>query len=163
LSAPHDSCHIVARVVRTASRPGRRTSRAPCERSRGVHRVEDAYTNWYLLEEDGRLTIGDTGVPSSWDSLAHVLPQIGRATGDVEAVVLTHGHFDTSGSPSARDASSASLSTCTTPDVELTRRPLSYKHERPRSYYFATQWPALPIVASLLRHRAFWPRASRPS
>jgi hypothetical protein len=31
----------------------------------GVHRVEDAYTNWYLLEENGRLTIVDTGVPSS--------------------------------------------------------------------------------------------------
>ena len=47
-----------------------------------------------MLEEDGRLTIVDTGVPSSWGSLAHVLPRIGRTMGDVEAVVLTHGHFD---------------------------------------------------------------------
>jgi hypothetical protein len=31
----------------------------------GVHRVEDAYTNRYLLEEDGRITIVDSGVPDS--------------------------------------------------------------------------------------------------
>jgi hypothetical protein len=29
----------------------------------GVHRIEDAYTNPYLVEEDGRLTVVDTGVP----------------------------------------------------------------------------------------------------
>jgi glyoxylase-like metal-dependent hydrolase (beta-lactamase superfamily II) len=123
----------------------------------GVHRVEDAYTNWYLLEQDGRLTIVDTGVPSSWDSLAHVLPQIGRTTGDVEAVVLTHGHFDDLGFAERARRELGVPVYVHDADVELTRRPLSYQHERPRFYYFATQWRALPIVASLLRHRAFWP------
>ena len=60
----------------------------------GVHRVEDAYTNWYLIEGDGRLTIVDTGVPTSWTSLLSALRSLGRETGDVGAVVLTHGHFD---------------------------------------------------------------------
>jgi len=42
-------------------------------------------------------------------------------------------------------------------DVPLTRHPLQYAHERPRSLYFATQFRAFPIVAALLRNRAFWP------
>jgi len=42
-------------------------------------------------------------------------------------------------------------------DVPLTRHPLQYSHERPRSFYFATQVRALPIVASLVRNRAFSP------
>ena len=31
----------------------------------GVHRVEDAYTNWYAIEEGDALTIVDTGHPRS--------------------------------------------------------------------------------------------------
>jgi glyoxylase-like metal-dependent hydrolase (beta-lactamase superfamily II) len=42
-------------------------------------------------------------------------------------------------------------------DVPLTRHPWRYDHERARSRYFATQWRALPIVVTFLRHRAFWP------
>jgi hypothetical protein len=35
-----------------------------------------SYTNWYLLEEAGRLTVVDAGVPSSWDSLHDVLERL---------------------------------------------------------------------------------------
>ena len=31
----------------------------------GVHRIEDSYVNWYLLEDDGRVTVVDAGMPSS--------------------------------------------------------------------------------------------------
>jgi glyoxylase-like metal-dependent hydrolase (beta-lactamase superfamily II) len=34
---------------------------------------------------------------------------------------------------------------------------MQYSHERPRSFYLATQVRAMPIVASLVRNRAFWP------
>ena len=44
----------------------------------GIHRIEDAYTNWYLVEADGRLTIVDTGVPASWESLMDALRTLGR-------------------------------------------------------------------------------------
>jgi glyoxylase-like metal-dependent hydrolase (beta-lactamase superfamily II) len=59
----------------------------------GVHRIEDAYTNWYLLEDGDRLTIVDTGVPDSWDSLTSALSKLGRSPADVAAVVLTDAHF----------------------------------------------------------------------
>jgi glyoxylase-like metal-dependent hydrolase (beta-lactamase superfamily II) len=60
----------------------------------GIHRVEDAFTNWYLIEEDGRLTIVDAGLPRSWGSAHAALQELGRSPGDVEAIVLTHAHFD---------------------------------------------------------------------
>jgi glyoxylase-like metal-dependent hydrolase (beta-lactamase superfamily II) len=62
----------------------------------GVHRIEDARTNWYLVEEDRgrRLTVVDCGYPASWRSLQSALSELGREPADVEAVVLTHAHPD---------------------------------------------------------------------
>jgi glyoxylase-like metal-dependent hydrolase (beta-lactamase superfamily II) len=123
----------------------------------GIHRIEDAYTNWYVVEEDGRLTIVDAGVPSSWDSLKDALGRLGRRHDDVEAVVLTHGHFDHVGfAEKARSELGVPVYVHSN-DVPLTRHPWRYDHERPRSLYFATQIQAVPIVAEFLKHRAFWP------
>jgi hypothetical protein len=36
----------------------------------GLHRVEDAFTNWYLVEDAGRLTIVDAAFPRSWALVA---------------------------------------------------------------------------------------------
>jgi glyoxylase-like metal-dependent hydrolase (beta-lactamase superfamily II) len=44
----------------------------------GIHRLEDAYTNWYIVEDGGGLTIVDAGVPTSWDSLQGALTTLGR-------------------------------------------------------------------------------------
>jgi glyoxylase-like metal-dependent hydrolase (beta-lactamase superfamily II) len=123
----------------------------------GVHRVEDAYTNWYLLAEGGRLTIVDTGVPGSWASLHEVLPRLGRSSADVEAVVLTHAHFDHLGFAERARAELGVPVYVHENDVPLTRHPWRYDHERARSRYFATQIRALPMVSALVRERAFWP------
>src|SRR5215203_5719303 len=60
----------------------------------GIHRVEDAYTNWYLVERDEALTVIDTGVPTSWQSFLSALRELRRRPDEVDAVVLTHAHFD---------------------------------------------------------------------
>src|SRR3954465_15042548 len=123
----------------------------------GVHRIEDSFTNWYLVEQDSRLTIVDCGVPSSWDSFTEALDRIGRSPDDVEAVVLTHAHFDHVGfAEKARTELGVPVYVHEN-DVPLTSHPWRYDHERPRSLYFLTQPRALPIVAGFLRHRAFWP------
>jgi glyoxylase-like metal-dependent hydrolase (beta-lactamase superfamily II) len=123
----------------------------------GVHRIEDAYTNWYLVEQDGRLTIVDTGVPDSWQSLTSALDQLGHKPDQVDAVVLTHAHFDHVGfAERARNELGVPVWVHEN-DVPLTRHPLQYSHERPRSWYFATQFKAFPIVAALVKSRAFWP------
>src|SRR3954451_14374766 len=123
----------------------------------GIHRVEDANTNWYLVEEDGAVCVVDAGVPSSWDSLHEALPRIGRRREDVAAVVLTHAHFDHVGfAEKARTELNVPVYVHEN-DVPLTRHPWRYDFSRPRSLYFATQVQALPIVAEFLKTRAFWP------
>src|SRR3954453_8016523 len=127
----------------------------------GVHRVEDAYTNWYLIEEDDRLTIVDAGVPSSWTSLHEALARLGRSPSDVAAVVLTHAHFDHVGFAERARRELGVPVYVHTNDAPLTRHPWRYDFERPRSLYFATQPRALPIVASFIRTRAFFPSPVR--
>jgi glyoxylase-like metal-dependent hydrolase (beta-lactamase superfamily II) len=123
----------------------------------GIHRIEDSYTNWYLVEEDGGVCVVDAGVPSSWDSLHEALQRIGRAREDIAAVVLTHAHFDHVGfAEKARKELNVPVYVHDN-DAPLTRHPWRYDFERPRSFYFATQVQALPIVAGFLRNRAFWP------
>jgi glyoxylase-like metal-dependent hydrolase (beta-lactamase superfamily II) len=123
----------------------------------GVHRIEDAFTNWYIVEEDSRLTLVDAGVPSSWHSLQDALSELGRSQDDVEALVLTHAHFDHVGfAERARHELGVPVYVHEN-DVPITKHPWRYDHERRRAYYFSTQVQALPIVATFLRHRAFWP------
>ena len=73
---------------------GHRWRRAVSRPATGVHRVEDAYTNWYLVEDGDGLTVVDTGVPTSWRSFHDALKRLGRSADDAAAVVLTHNHFD---------------------------------------------------------------------
>jgi glyoxylase-like metal-dependent hydrolase (beta-lactamase superfamily II) len=123
----------------------------------GIHRVEEAYTNFYLVEDEGGVTIVDACVPTAWDSLHEALRAIGRAPSDVRALVLTHAHFDHLGfAERARSELHVPVYVHEN-DVPLTRHPLQYAHERARSRYFLTQFRALPIVAALVRSRAFFP------
>jgi glyoxylase-like metal-dependent hydrolase (beta-lactamase superfamily II) len=131
--------------------------RSQLNAAEGIHRIEDANTNWYIVEEDGRLLVVDAGVPRSWESLHDALGKIGRRADDIEALVLTHAHFDHVGfAEKARTALQVPVYVHEN-DVPLTRHPWRYDFERPRSLYFATQVRALPIVAQFLRTRAFWP------
>ena len=122
----------------------------------GVHRIEDAYTNWYLLEDGDRLTIVDTGVPDSWGSLTSALSRLGRSPADVAAVVLTHAHFDHVGFAERARRELGVPVWVHADDAPLTRNPMGYDHERARVRYLVNPG-TLPIMASLLRHRAFWP------
>jgi glyoxylase-like metal-dependent hydrolase (beta-lactamase superfamily II) len=63
----------------------------------GVWRLGSDKINFYAVEEDGRLTIVDAGVPGFAKSLEGDLAAIGFRLSDVEAVVLTHADSDHTG------------------------------------------------------------------
>lgn len=95
----------------------------------GIHRVEDAFTNWYLIEEGDALTVVDCGLPRSWRSLQAALSELGRRPGDVEAVVLTHAHADHVGFAERVRAQWNVPVWVHERETTLTRHPLHYEKE----------------------------------
>jgi glyoxylase-like metal-dependent hydrolase (beta-lactamase superfamily II) len=60
----------------------------------GVHRLGSSLINWYLVEDGGRYTVVDAGLPGYRSQLDDALSQLGGGLDDIEAVILTHGHSD---------------------------------------------------------------------
>lgn len=56
----------------------------------GVQRLGSELVNFYVVEEDGRFTLIDTGLPGFYDQIPQAVGDLGR----VEAIVLTHAHGD---------------------------------------------------------------------
>lgn len=127
------------------------------EAAPGIHRIEDAYTNWYLVEDGGGLTVVDCGVPTSWTSFEEALATLGRGKGDVQAIVLTHGHFDHIGFAERARSELHVPVWCHENDVPLTRHPTQYGHERPRALYMLRP-KTLPVVAAFAREERARPR-----
>jgi glyoxylase-like metal-dependent hydrolase (beta-lactamase superfamily II) len=63
----------------------------------GVVRLGTKLVNWYLVEEGGKVTVVDAGLPRYRPQLAEGLALLERRPEDVAAVLLTHGHGDHTG------------------------------------------------------------------
>ena len=87
-----DGCAGTARRMPVAS--GAQMADPPNEIVPGVHRLGTPLVNFYLVEEDGRYTVVDAGLPRYFGRLIHALRALGAKLADVEAVVLTHAHPD---------------------------------------------------------------------
>ena len=60
----------------------------------GVRRLGSRYTNFYLIEEGGKLTLLDAGLPGYWPRLIAELETMGKGLGSIDAVLITHHHPD---------------------------------------------------------------------
>jgi glyoxylase-like metal-dependent hydrolase (beta-lactamase superfamily II) len=60
----------------------------------GVTRMGTEIVNWYVVEDGGRLTAVDAGLPGYGRNLETDLRAAGYGLGDIEAVVLTHADSD---------------------------------------------------------------------
>jgi glyoxylase-like metal-dependent hydrolase (beta-lactamase superfamily II) len=79
--------------------------KGPVEIVPGVHGLGSEKVSWYVVEDGGRLTVVDAGLPGFRDTLEADLRSIGRSPSDVEAVVLTHSDADHTGVvPALQDA-----------------------------------------------------------
>ena len=65
--------------------------------------------NWYLVEEEGRLTAVDAGLPGFKGSLQSDLAALGFAAGEIDAVILTHSDGDHTGLANALHEAGARL------------------------------------------------------
>jgi glyoxylase-like metal-dependent hydrolase (beta-lactamase superfamily II) len=123
----------------------------------GVHRVEDGYVNWYLLEDGSSLTVVDAGTPAGWKLLGEAVSALGRSLSDVKALLLTHAHYDHVGFAERLRRE------CRVPvwlhrdDVPLSKHPAIFRTERLPIAYFTSS--GLPRVAfDFLKRGAFFAR-----
>lgn len=124
----------------------------------GVHQIEDAYTNWFLVEGDDGITIVDAGMPGSWKSLHSALNELGLRPGDIKALLITHGHGDHLGfAERARNELRIPVWIHEL-DARLTG-PQPRKKGRWRGILrYGAKYPrSLPIAVSMAGHRAWWP------
>ena len=96
----------------------------------GVHRVCDSFVNWYVVEEEGRATVVDTGLPTSWESLHRLLAPLRLIPGDIDAVLITHAHLDHLGFAERARTELGVPVWIHGDEVWLSRHPLRYKTER---------------------------------
>jgi len=67
------------------------------EVAEGIHRLTNGVANFYLLEESGKLVLVDAGAPRDWALFTQAALGLGKAVGDLDAVLLTHAHTDHTG------------------------------------------------------------------
>lgn len=117
----------------------------------GIHLIEHAHVNCYLIEGDDGLTLVDTGLPSHWPHLARAVEELGAALSDIRAVVLTHAHFDHLGVARRLQEEFAIPIYIHGEDRTLAAHPYRYAHENPRSLYPIKHPRAIPILFGMAR------------
>ena len=63
----------------------------------GIRRLTRGVANFCLIEEDGKYTLVDAGTPADWAFFSQSLAALGGKLADLDAVLLTHAHFDHTG------------------------------------------------------------------
>ncbi|MGY3566582.1 MBL fold metallo-hydrolase [Sinomonas sp. RB5] len=101
----------------------------------GIHRLEHAATNLYVVDEGGSLLLVDAGFPSSERLLAQAVRELGRGPEDIRALVLTHGHFDHIGSATRLRARLGIPVYAHAADHDIAAHPYRYRHERSALLY----------------------------
>ena len=116
----------------------------------GVHRIEHAHTNCYLLVDGGGVTVVDACFPSTWTAVLEALRTLGLGPDAVSALVLTHGHFDHVGFAAGVQRELGVPVWVHDADRRLARHPYRYRPERNRALFPLGHPRALPILATMV-------------
>ena len=101
----------------------------------GVHLIQHANVNCWLLEDDDGLTLVDAGLPRTRPHLEKAVATLGHQMADIRALVLTHAHFDHVGMARGLQKD-LHLSVYAHPEEhELAAHPYQYAHESPILIY----------------------------
>ncbi len=123
----------------------------------GVHRVEDSYVNWFIVEEGDALTVVDAGTPAGWGLLLDAVQALGRKLSDIEALVLTHAHYDHVGFAERLRTTLRIPVWLHENDVKLSKHPQLFGTEDLPLKYFKNR-EFLKVAGSFARSRAFFAR-----
>lgn len=115
----------------------------------GVYLLEKALTNCYLVVDDDGIVLIDGGLPRHWPLLVDALRRIGATPDDIDAVILTHAHFDHVGMCDRLLRKHQVVTRVHPKDQPLARHPYRYAHESPRVRYPFRYPAALPILARM--------------
>lgn len=142
-----------ARPEKTAktARPASHGRRAQLTRNvvPGIHRLSHAYVNCYLVEQDHRVTIVDAALPATWPHLLRALDSIGRSRHDVEALVLTHAHFDHLGFAARMSEEWSVPIWVHAADERIAQHPYSYQRQRNPLVYPIKYPRATPMLTAM--------------
>lgn len=116
----------------------------------GVHLIDHAHVNSYLIEGEDGLTLVDAGLPGLWHELGTTIRDLGHRPEDVRALVLTHAHFDHIGTARRLVHRLGIPVYVHSQDAELAARPHRYAHENPRALYPIRHPRAIPVLTSML-------------
>lgn len=122
----------------------------------GVHRLEHAATNLYLIEDDTGITVVDAGLPATFRHLQAALAQLGRSPADVRALIITHAHFDHIGFARRAHRQWHIPVWVHSKDVFLAGHPGQYQHEHRRLPYPLRYPKAVPHLAKIVAAGAFF-------
>lgn len=121
----------------------------------GIHLVQQANVNCYLIEDTDGLTLVDAGLPAMWRPLGHAVRALGRRPEDIKALVLTHAHFDHVGAARRLVERLGVPVYAHRAEHYLAAHPYSYAHENPRALYPLRHPAALPILGSMVAAGVF--------
>lgn len=115
----------------------------------GIHLLQHANVNVYLVEDTDGITLVDSGVPPMWKMLLKALSHLNRPPSDLKALVITHPHFDHMGF-AARAQKKLGLPVLIHPnDTFIAHHPYRYSHEKTRTFYPFRHPGSLPILGAL--------------
>lgn len=144
-------------TLRPSSVTGRRNGQPVFTRNvaEGIHRLEHAYVNVYLVEDGTDITIVDTGFPATWPLVERALAVLERSTSDIAAIALTHAHFDHTGFAARAQGRLGVPIWLHEADFFIAEHPYRYAHENPRALYPLRHPAALPILTAMAAAGAF--------
>jgi len=114
----------------------------------GFFRLTVAATNCYLVKTAEGATLIDGGLPASGGLLDELLRYLGLARRNIDALILTHGHFDHVGLARALRAEGVPVHVHAD-DRRLARHPYSYRPAAARVPYLLGHPGGLPFIGRM--------------
>ncbi len=116
----------------------------------GVHRLDHAWVNLYVVRGDGgRVLVVDAGLPAMWPLLGQALRSLGHRPSDVAGIALTHAHFDHTGFAAVARRRLGVPVWADPADFFIAAHPYRYAHENVRALYPVRHPGSLRILGAM--------------